>query len=88
MNDILHFNQVIDQLGLMEIPPKGRRYTWSNMQEDPLLVQLDWCFASVNWALDYHNNLMLPMAKSTSNRVQTVQHPNSYQDTLSKSLPI
>lgn len=36
------------------------------MQEDPLLVQLDWCFASVNWALEYPDTLMLPMAKPTS----------------------
>jgi hypothetical protein len=31
------FNSVIAQGELMEIPLSGRRYTWSNNQEDPLL---------------------------------------------------
>lgn len=69
INDVLAFNQAISTLGLMEIPLKGRQYTWSNMQEDPLLVQLDWCFTSVNWVLDYPNTLVLPLAKPTSDHV-------------------
>jgi hypothetical protein len=28
----------------VELPLKGRAYTWSNMQENPLLEQLDWFF--------------------------------------------
>jgi hypothetical protein len=31
------FNDVIDHLGLVEFPLKGRSYTWSNMQSSPLL---------------------------------------------------
>lgn len=34
-------NDVIDHLGLVELPLKGRAFTWSNMQEIPLLEQLD-----------------------------------------------
>lgn len=30
-NDVMTFNQTIEALGLMEIPLKGRQYTWSNM---------------------------------------------------------
>jgi hypothetical protein len=37
INDMFLFNEIIGQLGLLEIPIKGRAYTWSNMQHDPLL---------------------------------------------------
>lgn len=32
LNDTLIFNDVIGHLGLVQIPLKGRAYTWSNMQ--------------------------------------------------------
>ena len=31
INDIFIFNEVISNVGLQEIPLKGRKYTWSNM---------------------------------------------------------
>jgi hypothetical protein len=48
MQDIIVSNSIISNLGLQEIPLKGRKYTWSNMQQDALLEQLDWCFTSAN----------------------------------------
>lgn len=36
-NDMLKFNEFIREQGLVELPVKGRNYTWSNMQQDPLL---------------------------------------------------
>lgn len=44
LSDIETFNEVISYLGLIELPIKGRKYTWSNMQKEPLLTQLDWFF--------------------------------------------
>jgi hypothetical protein len=35
------FNKAISDLDLVEIPFSGRSFTWSNMQDDPLLVKLD-----------------------------------------------
>jgi hypothetical protein len=66
MQDIMVFNEVISNIGLQEIPLKGRSYTWSNMQQDPLLEQLDWCFTSSSWISIYPNTLMLPLARTTS----------------------
>ena len=66
MNDMDTFNDIINHMALAEIPLKGRQFTWSNMQQSPLLVQLDWCFTSANWTLDYPNTLLLPMVKPTS----------------------
>jgi hypothetical protein len=56
-------------LGLIELPLKGRAYTWSNMQEDPLLEQLDWFFTSPNWTIDYPKTEVLPLAKITSDHL-------------------
>ena len=42
VNDIFIFNEIIGHLGLLELPLKCRRFTWSNMQDVPLLEQLDW----------------------------------------------
>jgi exonuclease III len=41
INDMFIFNEIIGHLGLLEFPLKGRAYTWSNMQRNPLLEQLD-----------------------------------------------
>uniref|UniRef100_A0A8R7QRY1 Uncharacterized protein n=1 Tax=Triticum urartu TaxID=4572 RepID=A0A8R7QRY1_TRIUA len=47
-NDMLTFNDFIQSQALVELPLKGRQYTWSNMQTDPLLKKIDWFFTSSN----------------------------------------
>jgi hypothetical protein len=37
MQDVMLFNEVISKLGLQEIPLKGKSYTCSNMQDNPIL---------------------------------------------------
>jgi hypothetical protein len=72
INDIFLFNEVIDQLGLLELPIKGRAYTWSNMQQTPLLEQLDWFFTSSNWISVYPNTNVTTMARPMSDHVPCV----------------
>jgi exonuclease III len=72
VNDMLIFNDIIGHLGLLELPLKGRAYTWSNMQTCPLLEQLDWFFTSANWISDYPNSIVLPLAKKGSDHVPCV----------------
>jgi hypothetical protein len=72
IQDIMVFNSIISNLGLQEIPLKGRKFTWSNMQQEPLLEQLDWCFTSVNWTSDYPKTLMYPLARITSDHAPCV----------------
>lgn len=67
--DTLIFNDAIGHLGLVELQLKGRAFTWSNMQNDPLLEQLDWFFTSANWTIDYPNSEVIPMAKITSDHI-------------------
>jgi hypothetical protein len=72
VNDMFLFNDIIGHLGLLELPLKGRAYTWSNMQEQPLLEQLDWFFTSANWISIFPNTMVLPLAKSDSDHVPCV----------------
>lgn len=72
INDMLMFNEAISNLGLVELPLKGRNYPWSNMRDDPLLVKLDWCFTSFNWTLEFPDSEALPLAKTTSDHVPYV----------------
>jgi exonuclease III len=72
MADIFLFNNIISHLGLLELPLKGRRFTWSNMQATPLLEQIDWFFTSCEWTLRFPNTMVFPLAKSTSDHTPCV----------------
>jgi hypothetical protein len=72
VHDLFLFNEIIGHLGLLELPLKGRRFTWSNMQTSPLLEQLDWFFTSANWISDYPSSVVLPLAKTGSDHVPCV----------------
>jgi hypothetical protein len=51
--DMLLFNDLIQHLDLAEIEFRGKDFTWSNMQQDPLLEKMDWVFTSSSWATSY-----------------------------------
>ena len=72
VSDIFLFNEVIGHLGLVELPIKERQFTWSNMQTEPLLEQIDWFFTSVAWTSDHPNTLVLPLARPASDHVPCV----------------
>lgn len=69
---MLTFNAAISNLGLIDIPLKGRKFTWSNKQTNPLLEKLDWFFTSASWTLSYPNTLAFPLAMTTSDHVPCV----------------
>lgn len=72
VNDMFIFNEIIGHLGLLELPIKGRSFTWSNMQDSPLLEQLDWFLTSANWISSYPLTQVLPLAKTASDHVPCV----------------
>jgi mannosylglycoprotein endo-beta-mannosidase len=72
VHDMFLFNDIIGHLGLLELPIKGRAFTWSNMQKDPLLEQLDWFFTSSHWISVFPNTLVLSLAKTGSDHVPCV----------------
>jgi exonuclease III len=49
------FRRLIEDMALKEIPLIGRRFTWSNQREAPVLVKLDRVFCSVDWEMFYPN---------------------------------
>jgi hypothetical protein len=53
VQEMFRFNEVISYLRLQELPLQGHKYTWTNKQESPLLVSLDWFFASMAWITNY-----------------------------------
>jgi hypothetical protein len=63
------FNEIISYHGLVELPIKGRAFPRSNMQTDPLLVQLDWFFTSFAWTLKFPDTLVNPLARPTSDHI-------------------
>jgi hypothetical protein len=69
MNDINVFNGIIRNLGIIEIPLKGRNYTWSKMQYNHLVVQPDRCFTSANWTTTFPNTLLILMTKTMSDHI-------------------
>lgn len=69
---MLLFNELIRAQSLMEIPVKGRAFTWSNMQDDPLLEHLDWFFSSSNWTTSFPNTMVLPLGKPVYDHIPCV----------------
>jgi hypothetical protein len=69
---MLLFNEAISNLGLIDIPLKGRKYTWSNMQSSPLLQRLNWFFSSLSWTTSFPITMAEPLAMTTSYHVPCV----------------
>jgi hypothetical protein len=66
------FNEAISALGLVELPLKGRRFTWTNKQSSPLLEHLDWFFTFANWTLTYPTTFVYPLVMERSDHVPCV----------------
>ena len=63
------FNDFIREQDLTELPIKGRAYTWSNMQTNPLLEQLDSFFTSLNWTTSFPNTMVNPLGRPVSDHI-------------------
>jgi len=62
----------ISALGLVELPLKGRRFTWSNKQPSPLLERLDWFFTYAIWIVSYPNTFASSLVNETSDHVPCI----------------
>lgn len=68
-NEMLLFNDAISNLGLVELPLQGRKFSWSNMQQSPLLVKLDWFFTFASWLNSFPETTILPLARPVSDHL-------------------
>ena len=66
---MLLFNEAISALGLVELPLYGRKFTWSNMQQSPLLERLDWFFSSISWTNNFSGTSVSTLTMETSYHV-------------------
>jgi hypothetical protein len=60
------FNEAISNLGLVDVPLKGCKFTWSNKQQDPLLERLHWFFSSNSWFSAFPNTWASALSRDTS----------------------
>jgi hypothetical protein len=65
---MLAFNEAISKVGLVEIPLKWCKYTWTNKQQDPLLERLDWFFYSNAWVTSLPNTWAYGLSRDTSDQ--------------------
>ncbi|CAO2037441.1 unnamed protein product [Urochloa humidicola] len=67
-----HFNGAIDTLALQEVPLLDRRFTWSNHQDEPILVKLDRFFISTEWSFLLPNSMVTSAAAAISDHCQII----------------
>jgi hypothetical protein len=69
---MLLFNNLIQHLDLVDVQFTGRHFTWSNMQDDPLLEKLDWVFTTSSWTNSYPATSVQCLARPISDHVPYV----------------
>jgi hypothetical protein len=72
VSDMSLFNDLIQHLDLIDIPFEGRRFTWSNMQTEPLLEKMHWVFISSPWSLSFPGTKVIPLSKPISDHIPYV----------------
>jgi hypothetical protein len=60
------FRTRINDLALKEIQLHGRKYTWTNQQDNPVLVKLDRVLCSADWESYFPNVLLLSSSSQDS----------------------
>lgn len=63
------FNDVLNKLGVIEIPLRDRAYTWSSRREHPTLVRLDCVFINLDWGDMFPNTTLSSFTRFTSDHV-------------------
>jgi len=64
--EMLHFNEALSALGVVELPLHGQRFTWTNKQLSPLLERLDWFFTSQSWTNSFPITCVTTLTMETS----------------------
>lgn len=72
MAEMFLFNEAISALRLVELPLHGKKYTWTNKQQPPLLERLDWFFTSNSWTLSYPDFVVWTLTMEVSDHVPCV----------------
>ena len=60
------FNSTIDNLCLLEIPLLDRLFTWTNNQQNHILVRLDQALVNTAWNVCFSDSSLSSMTRTTS----------------------
>jgi endonuclease/exonuclease/phosphatase family metal-dependent hydrolase len=66
IQNMLEFNNAINNLRLEELKLFGNKYTWTNKQESPLLERLDWFLTSASWMISYPRSTTKTLSRDIS----------------------
>ena len=88
VSEMLMFNDSITTLGLIELPLRGKRFTWTNKQHPLLLEHLDWFFSSACWTLTYPSTEVTSMSMETGLEPPSLLNPYLYHLTKDSCLQI
>lgn len=64
------FNGALEAMAFQELPMLVRRFTWSNHQEDPILVRLGRFFVNIDWSLSIPNSTIPATSATISDHCQ------------------
>lgn len=71
------FNQVLNDLALIELPLLDRRFTWSNKRSSPTLERIDRAFINLAWDSAFPNTTLTSLTRFTSDHVPLIVHVNT-----------
>ncbi|KQJ98320.2 hypothetical protein BRADI_3g36433v3, partial [Brachypodium distachyon] len=60
------FGNLLRDIQVQEIPLTDRNFTWSNMQEVPILTRIDRCFINADWDSVLPNSMLRSLPRTTS----------------------
>jgi endonuclease/exonuclease/phosphatase family metal-dependent hydrolase len=72
LQEMLLFNEVISAQRWVELPLRGRQFTWSNKQSSPLLERLDCFFTSASRTINYPDSSVSSLSMEPSDHVPCV----------------
>nr|TKW00486.1 hypothetical protein SEVIR_8G112100v2 [Setaria viridis] len=64
--NIGRFRRLVDELHLNDVYLHGRRYTWSNERNEPIMAQLDRVMVSIVWQTRYPLALLQALSSRAS----------------------
>lgn len=73
----LRFANLISQLGLMDLPLQGRRFTWSSTTDRPAMAKLDRFLISTTWNGIFPNSKQTALANTSSDHCPILYEANT-----------
>lgn len=72
---MLRFRKALDHLQVKEIPLAGRKFMWSNLQDDPTITHIDRAFCTPYWEQQFPHPTLFPLPSSTSDHCPLILSP-------------